>query len=125
MKTILVMSIREYLKTKKEILGISVQQQKCRDLAGPYHLRWYKDREKYKLKSRYLMSAEEKVIPVKYTQFKILPKIAKNPNEIFIFGDVITQFFFTGNLFTAIVIKNKEITNNYRSYFEFLWKVVK
>lgn len=121
LKTILSMSIRESLKTKKEILGISVQQQKCRELAGVYHIRWYKDREKYRLKSRYLMSIEEKIIPVKYTQFKVLPKKAKNPQEIFIFGDITTQFFFVGGSFTAIVIKNKEITETYRDYFNFLW----
>jgi sugar-specific transcriptional regulator TrmB len=125
MKTILAMSVSESLRTKKEILGISVQQQKCRDLAGPYHVRWYKDREKYKIKSRYLMSAEEKIIPVQYTQFKILPKEAKNPNEIFIFGNYTTQFFFTGGLFTAIVIKNSEITGKYRDYFDFLWDIIK
>ena len=125
LKTVLEMSVRESLRTKKEILGISVQQEKCRILAGPYHVRWYKDREKHKIKSRYLMSAEEKIIPIKHTQFKLLPPEAKNPNEIFIFGDYTTQFFFTGNLFTAIVIKNKEITEKYRHYFEFLWRLVK
>lgn len=124
-KTILPMSVRESLRTKKEILGISVQQQKCRELGGPYHIRWYKEREKLKIKSRYLMSAEEKIIPVKYTEFKRLPKEAKNPNEVFIFGDVLTQFFFVGNLFTAIVIKNKEITDKYRHYFDFLWNIIK
>ncbi|MBI2655741.1 TrmB family transcriptional regulator [Candidatus Woesearchaeota archaeon] len=124
-KTILAMSVRESLRTKKEILGISVQQQKCRKIGGPYHIRWYKEREKLKIKSRYLMSAEEKVIPVKYTKFKRLPPEAKNPNEIFIFGDVSTQFFFVGGLFTAIVIKNKEITERYRHYFDFLWNIIK
>ncbi|MBS3174295.1 hypothetical protein J4440_00270 [Candidatus Woesearchaeota archaeon] len=125
MKTILAMSIREYLKTKKEILGISVQQQKCRDLAGLYHLRWYKDREKYKVKSRYLMSNEENILPVKYTKFKILPANAINPNEIFIFGNITAQLFFVDNDFSAIVINNEEVTNKYRDYFEFLWNVVK
>ena len=124
MKTILAMSVRESLKTKKEILGISVQQQKCRELSGAYHIRWYKDREKYKINSRYLMSSEEKLISVKFTKFKTLPKEAKNPNEVFIFGDYTTQFFFIGGLFTAIVIKNTEITNRYRDYFDFLWKLV-
>lgn len=124
-KTILSMSVRESLKTKKEILGISVQQQKCRELGGPYHIRWYKEREILKIKSRYLVSAEEKIIPVNYTKFKRLPKEAENPSEIFIFGDTTTQFFFIGNLFTAIVIKNKEITESYRAYFEFLWKLIK
>ena len=119
------MSIREYLKTKKEILGISVQQQKCRDLAGLYHLRWYKDREKYKVKSRYLMSNEENILPVKYTKFKILPANAINPNEIFIFGNITAQLFFVDNDFSAIVINNEEVTNKYRDYFEFLWNVVK
>ena len=124
-KTILSMSIRESLRTGKEIIGISVQQQKCRVLGGPYHIRWYKERERLKIKSRYLMSAEEKIIPVEYTKFKRLPPEAKNPNEIFIFGDVTTQFFFIGNLFTAIVIKNKEITDNWRNYFDFLWTMIK
>ena len=124
LKTILEMSIRESLKTKKEILGISVQQQKCRELAGPYHERWYRERAKHKIKSKYLMSQKEEIIPVEHTQFKILPKEAKNPNEIFIFGNVTTHFFFVGNLFTAIVIKNKEITQKYRDYFEFLWKLI-
>lgn len=124
LKTILEMSIRESLRTKKEILGISVQQQKCRALAGPYHIRWYNDRAKYRIKSRYLMSAQETIIPVTHTQFKILPREAKNPNEVFIFGEITTQFFFVGDLFTAIVIRNKEITQRYRDYFNFLWKIV-
>lgn len=125
LKTILGMSIRESLRTRKEILGISVQQEKSRAFAGPYHVRWYKEREKHRIRSRYLMSAEEKIIPVKYTKFKILPEEAKNPNEIFIFGNITTQFFFAGNMFTGIVINNREITDKYRDYFEFLWKVVK
>lgn len=125
LKTILEMSIRESLRTKKEILGVSVQQQKCRELAGPYHIRWYNDRGKHKIKSRYLMSAEEKIIPVKHTKYKILPKIARNPNEIFIFGNITTQFFFTGDLFTAIVIDNGDITDKYRHYFDFLWSLIK
>lgn len=125
LKTILEMSVRESLKTREEILGISVQQQKCRDLAGPYHIRWYSDRDKHKIKARYLMSGEEKIIPVEHTLFKVLPPEAKNPNEVFIFGDITTQFFFTGGLFTAILIDNEEITNNYRHYFEFLWKFIK
>lgn len=125
MKTILAMSVRDSLKTKKEILGISVQQQKCRKLGGIYHERWYDDRAKYKIKSRYLMSVEEKVIPVKYTQFKILPKEAKNPNEVFIFGNKVAHFLFIGEVFTAILIENEEITNRWRDYFDFLWKVVK
>ena len=125
MKTILEMSIRESLHTKKEILGISVQQEKCRMLGGPYHVRWYADREKYKVPARYLMSAEEKIIPVKHTKFKILPKKAKNPNEVFIFGTITAQFFFSGQLFTAILINNEEITQKYREYFEFLWNVVR
>lgn len=124
MKTILAMSVRESLSSGKEILGISVQQEKCRVLAGPYHVRWYADRGKQKIKARYLMSAEEKIIPVKYTEFKVLPTEARNPNELFIFGDYTTQFFFTGDLFTAIVIKNADITQRYRDYFEFLWKLV-
>jgi len=71
------------------------------------------------------MSAEEKLIPVRYTRFKVLPEEAKNPNEIFIFGDYTTQFFFVGGMFTAIVIKNREITEKYRTYFNFLWKMIK
>ncbi len=123
LKTILAMSLRESLKTKKEILGISVQQEKCRILAGPYHVRWYNERELRKIKSRYLMSSEEQILPVAHTQFKVLPKDAKNPQEIFIFGNVTSQFFFTGNLFTAIIIKHEEITKSYRAYFDFLWKL--
>jgi sugar-specific transcriptional regulator TrmB len=125
MKTLLSMSVRESLRTGKEILGISVQQQRCRELAGPYHVRWYRDRERHKIKSRYLMSVQERIIPVKHTRFKVLPKAAKNPNEVFIFGDVTAQFFFTGGIFTAVVIKNKEITDKHRAYFDFLWSIVK
>ncbi len=125
MKTILAMSVRESLRTRKEILGISVQQQKCRELAGPYHARWYADREKRRIKSRYLMPSHERIIPVQHTSFKRLPRAAKNPSEIFIFGDITAQFLFTGNLFTAIVIKDKAITQTYRDYFDFLWKTVK
>ena len=70
------------------------------------------------------MSVEEEIIPVKYTQFKLLPKEAKNPNEIFIFGNITAQLFFVGGTFSAIVIQSEEITNRYRYYFNFLWNVV-
>jgi sugar-specific transcriptional regulator TrmB len=124
MKTILAMSVRESLRTGKEILGISVQQRKCRELAGPYHVRWYKDRERHRIRSRYLMPAGEEIIPVKHTRFKALPREAKSPSEIFVFGDVTAQFLFTGGAFTAIVIKDEEVTQTYRDYFGFLWKMV-
>ena len=77
------------------------------------------------IKYQDILSSEEQIIPVKYTRFKILPKEAKNPNELFIFGDVTAQFFFTGDLFTAIIIKNAEITNKWRVYFNFLWNTTK
>jgi len=32
--------------------------------------------------------------------------------------------FFGGGMFTAIVIKNREITEKYRTYFNFLWKMI-
>jgi sugar-specific transcriptional regulator TrmB len=124
LKTILAMSLRESKRTGKELLGISVQQEKCRLLTGPYHLRWYKERESLRIQSRYLMSSEEKILNVKYTQFKILPKIAQNPNEVFIFGDMTSQFIFNGNRFTGIVIKDSEFTEKYRVFFDFLWKLI-
>ena len=73
---------------------------------------------KYFLKDVFLF--DKKIAPI--TQYKYLEEKQFNPTNTFVYGDkaVIVSW---GTPITAIMIKNKEIAETYRSHFEHLWKI--
>lgn len=124
MRTVFMQSLRETLKTKKEIIAIGAHQQTCKELDPIFYERFYKEREKYKIKSRYIITEDVKPIYTKLAVSKILPKNYKSPTATYIYGNKVSFWFFAPKL-TIIVIENKTLTESYRSYFELLWKQAK
>lgn len=60
----------------------------------------------------------------KYGELKILPKNFITPTQIFIYGDKSAIAIWAEEP-VATLISNKEITDGFRKYFEFLWKLGK
>jgi len=94
----------------------------------PYFWPHYnKKREKLKCKWKLLLVHEAKnksIIKSQYYEYKILPEILSGLNVIYIYGDYVANVLWLEKPL-AFVIKHKTLANNYRKYFDFLWKTIK
>jgi len=94
----------------------------------PYFWPHYnKKREKLKCKWKLLLIYEAKNKPItksKYYEYKILPKILSGLNVIYIYGDYVANILWLEKPL-AFVIKHKTLADNYRKYFNYLWKNIK
>ena len=94
-----------------------------------YFVDWQKRRIKkgIKLKILYTNDAKEfavKRAKLKLTNVRILPKQITTPVAIDIAKDLVGTFVFGQNPF-CFSIKNQKIAENYKNYFELLWKISK
>ncbi|MBU0471632.1 MAG: hypothetical protein KKF89_05695 [Nanoarchaeota archaeon] len=94
----------------------------------PYFWPQYnKKREKLECKWKLLLVHESKqksITKSKYYEYKVLPKILSGLNVIYIYGDYMANVLWLEKP-VAFVIKHKSLANNYRKYFNFLWKTIK
>jgi sugar-specific transcriptional regulator TrmB len=66
--------------------------------------------------------AKEATPEGKYISVKFLPKeFSGNPNVIFIYGNKVVNVLW-GKEFFAFMVESKEVSENYRRYFDYLWK---
>jgi sugar-specific transcriptional regulator TrmB len=90
----------------------------------PFYFKWYdQDRVRKKIKVR-IISSEKlgKKIPLAETRY--LPQKYANPLAINIYRDKVAIILWKKEPI-AIVIKNSEIAESYRSYFELTWNIAK
>lgn len=94
----------------------------------PYFWPHYnKKREQLKCKWKVLLVSEAKnkqITKSKYYEYKILPKILSGVNVIYIYGDCVANVLWLEKPI-AFVIKHKNLANNYRKYFNFIWRTIK
>ena len=60
----------------------------------------------------------------KYTQVRYLPKGYMTPAALSIFKDYVIHWVWTEKI-TIFIIKNKEVSDSFRTYFNLLWKIAK
>jgi sugar-specific transcriptional regulator TrmB len=102
----------------KEILILGASKSAFEIL--PFYFKWYdKDRVKNKIKTRILASEKLKKIPL--SEIRYLPQKYANPLAINIYKDKVAIILWE-KLPLAIVIKQSEIADSYRKYFELIWK---
>ncbi len=58
----------------------------------------------------------------KYVEQRFLPKGVKTPVFLYMFADTVGTIVFTREQKICFVIKNKEVAQSYREYFNLLWK---
>jgi len=94
----------------------------------PYFwLQYNKKREKLKCNWKLLLVHEAKNKPItksKYYEYKVLPEILSGLNVIYIYGDYVANVLWLEKPI-AFVIKHKTLSNNYKKYFDYLWRTIK
>ena len=113
----------EQLQEGKEILilGGSVQTSEI----FQFYFKWYtKKRVKKKIKMKIIFNTREKR-KIPFAEIKYLPKKYSSPLAINIYGKKVAIILWSKENPFAVVIKNKEISEGYKKYFELVWRVAK
>lgn len=94
----------------------------------PYFWPGYnKKREKLRIKWKLLLIHEAKnksITKSQYYEYKVLPEILSGPNVIYIYGEYVANVLWLEKP-VAFVIRHKDLSENYRKYFNYLWKSAK
>jgi HTH-type transcriptional regulator, sugar sensing transcriptional regulator len=89
-----------------------------------FYFKWYdKKRKKKKIKAR-IIAQDKKIKKIPLSEIRYLPQKYQNPVSVNIYEDK-TAIILWALEPIAIVIKNKEITEGYKNYFELMWKIAK
>jgi sugar-specific transcriptional regulator TrmB len=108
----------------KEILIFGAIAGHLRDLDPIYHERYYNEKKKYKIKTRYIFIEGEKYPKAPYSEYKYLPKSFKSFAATAVHGDEVSFWLLTNPL-VVILVKNKEFAETYKSNFESLWEIAR
>jgi len=106
----------------REILILGASQSAFEIL--PFYFKWYdKDRVKNKIKVRIIASEKlNKKIPL--SEIRYLPQKYANPLAINIYKNKVAIILWKKEPI-SIVIKEKEIADSYKKYFELMWRVAR
>ncbi|VVB78409.1 HTH-type sugar sensing transcriptional regulator TrmBL1 [uncultured archaeon] len=89
-----------------------------------FYFKWYdKTRKQKKIKSR-IIASDKKISNIPLAEIKYLPEKYTSPVSVNIYENK-TAIIVWAKDPIAIVIKNKEIADAYRSYFELMWKIAR
>ena len=89
-----------------------------------FYFKWYdKKRKQKKIKSR-IIATDKKIFNLPLTEIRYLPEKYTNPLAVNIYDDK-TAIILWAKEPIAILIKNKEIAEGYKNYFELMWKIAK
>lgn len=108
--------------TGKDVLWIGAEV-KFEEILPDYAKRMIKSCNAKGLRERAILKREEadKVTPFKKHEYRYLPKNYKVPTFFIVYGKKVAIFVWTLPYF-VILIDNKDISDTYRDYFEFMWK---
>jgi len=119
LKTVFQDQIEE--NNRKEILILGASKSAFEIL--PFYFKWYdKDRVKNKIKARIIASENLKKIPL--SEIRYIPQKYANPLAINIYKDKVAIILWKKEPL-AVVIKNPEIADSYKKYFELMWKIAR
>jgi len=89
-----------------------------------FYFKWYdKKRKQKKIKSR-IIATDKKITSIPLADIRYLPQKYSNPVAVNIYEDK-TAIILWAKDPIAILIKEKEIADAYRNYFELMWKLAK
>ena len=89
-----------------------------------FYFKWYdKTRKEKKIHARIIAHSKDiKRIPL--AEIRYLPEKYSNPVSVNIYNDKVAIILWA-NVPLAIVIKNREISEGYKNYFELMWNISK
>ncbi len=87
-----------------------------------FYFKWYNQtRHKKRIKLK-IITHERWFERLKFSQVRYFPEKYANPLAINIYGDKTAIILSSKSSPMAIVIKNREITQGYKNYFDLMWK---
>lgn len=91
-----------------------------------FYFKWFDiKRCKKKIKARIIFNKSEKRHKIPLSEIRYLPKKYSSPLAVNIYSDKVAILFWSKDNPLAIVIKNKDISEGYKKYFELVWKIAK
>ncbi len=129
LKTVFEDQIVESYKESKEILIISPFSAAYDIL--PFYFKWYdKRRSEKKIKVRIIFqkteqSKEAKIPKIPLSEIRFLPEKYASPMAINIYNEKVAIILWSKENPFAITIKNKDISEGYRKYFDLMWRIAK
>jgi len=94
------------------------------DMLGDYFFWFDKRRAAKKIKTKIIFH-EQGIKKIPFSEVRFLPQKYSSPLSVNIYGNKVALILWNKEKPLAITIKNKEICEGYRKYFELLWKVSK
>ena len=122
-RTVLNETIESSKKTK-ELLIFGAISGHLRDLDPIYHERYFKERAKNKIKTRYIFIEGDEYPKSLNAEYRFLSKHFKSFAATAIHGEEVSFWLLTKPE-VIILVKNKEFAETYKSNFEELWKIAK
>lgn len=123
--------LNDILKVKKEWLAFG-SSGKGPEVLPYYAEHWEKERIKLKISLRGILDYSKsgrkrgnELSKLKNTQIKYMPQEYSAPSSTWIYGDRLVFVIWSKEHSFGIRIINKEITDNFKSHFEVLWKSAK
>ena len=91
-----------------------------------FYFKWFdKRRVENKIKVKVIFNKTDKKLNIPFSEIKFLPDKYSSPLAVNVYRDKVALILWSKENPLAIVIKNKEISDAYRKYFEFSWRSAK
>lgn len=114
----------DQIDTRKEILIIGASPLAYEVLQ--FYFKWFdKRRKEKKIRTRIIFNRTEKKLNIPLAEIRYLPQKYSSPLAVNIYGNKVAIVLWSKENPFAIVIKQKEVSEGYRKYFELMWKTAK
>src|SRR3989344_7849636 len=92
-----------------------------------FYFRWFdKRRAERRIKARIIFNRDgHKAGKIPYSDIRYLPQKYSSPLAVNIYGKKVALILWSRERPLAIVIKNQEIADGYRKYFELMWRAAR
>jgi sugar-specific transcriptional regulator TrmB len=91
-----------------------------------FYFKWFdKRRKEHKIRTRIIFNETDKKLKIPLAEIRYLPQKYSSPLAVNIYGDKVAIILWSKENPFAILIKNKEISDGYRKYFELMWKGIR
>jgi sugar-specific transcriptional regulator TrmB len=110
---------KDVLRTGEEVLGFGMAGQ-FRSYFPEFSQQWIRDMNTGKIKNKYIY-VKGTAYKDRYFEAKTISKDLVTPVATHIYGDKVMIAIWSPAL-VSIIIRSKEVADNFRKYFEILWK---
>ncbi len=119
--------LKDIMATAKEVLVTGIDDQKYQEALPVFMQQYFRELKSKNIKERVITLKKRGVFLFKpqlasTTEYRFLEEKQFNPTNTFVYGNKVVMVSW-GTPVTAVMIKNKEIAETYRSHFEHLWRI--